>query len=182
MNFDSTPAMRYSVDYGALATVSIVGFNRYQVFLVSSTDPPIDLDTLNNSIPTLTSQRITVADGYRPWIVPGDGYMYPMVKETSTNELLASGQVLSVRQVLMGPLVLPYTYNSPFAFESITGGIDPSFFAPFTNYWVQIIGEGLMGGHGNGAFYDIKEIRLQAMKILTYYVVLESTSSSPPGQ
>lgn len=182
MNFDPTPAIRYSIDYGALATIGILGMDRYATFLVEATAPPIDLASLSNPIQTLTSTRITVADGYRPDIAPGDGYLYPLVKEILTTEPLVSGGVLSVRQVQVGPLVFPYVWDSPFGYDQISGGLDPSFFTPLANYWIQIIGEGIIGGHGNGAFYDIKEIRLTSMKNLTYYLILESTSSAPPGQ
>lgn len=182
MDFDPTDAIRYAIDYGANATVGILGMDRYATFLVQAPSPAIDLASLSNPVQELTSTRITVADGYRPWIAPGDGYLYPLVKEITTTEPLASGGVLSVRQVKMGPLVFPYLWNSPFSYDGIAGGIDPSFFTPLSNYWIKIVGEGIIGGHGNGCFYEIKQIELTSMKNITYYLILQSTSSQPGGQ
>lgn len=177
MTFDASPAFRYAMDF-TLAQTSVLGVSPYAVYVYSTTNAAIDLDDLA-SVSSSTTQRILIADGYRNY-ASGDGYLNPIVTEETTAILLGSGTVFSSKTILVGPLVLPYTANN------FSGGTDPAVFSPPKNatnlqYWIQIIGPGVLGGYGQGSFYDITEIRLSDMGNLSYYLILKATATNPPG-
>lgn len=158
-----------------------IGECPYQVFLVTQANASVDYDTLYNGPAPLQLTRILIADGYRVnlAIPPSDGYLYPMVIEEDTNVLMASQGNLTTKHVLLGPLVLPYSING------INGGTDPAIFSPGLNgnenlqYWMLLIGPGIIGGNGQGNYYDIDEIRLDLMNNINYYLLLSAAKSMP---
>ncbi len=174
-------ALRLAEDY-ANAVDCILGECQYKVFLATAVNANIDIDTIGNAPPTPTYQRITIADGYRAYLAvpPSDGYLNPQVVEKRTSVLLASQAVFSSKEVYIGPLVLPYTLGTK------SGGTDPAIFSPPPNstnlqYWINIVGPGILGGDGLGSYYDIKEVKLDAMNNINYFVVITATAESPAG-
>jgi hypothetical protein len=172
-------ALRLAEDYANAVDV-ILGECPYRVFLVEAVDASVDLDTIGNIAPTPSYQRITIADGYRSYlaVAPSDGYMYPQVVEKRTSVLLASQAVFSSKEVYIGPLVLPYVLGTK------SGGTDPAIFSPPPNstnlqYWINITGPGILGGDGLGSYYDIKEVKLDAMNNINYFLVITATASAP---
>jgi hypothetical protein len=177
MSFDASQALRYAMDQG-LAVPSILGVCEYAVYLYTLSNDQIDLDHLT-SVSSVSTQRILIADGYRSYAA-GDGYLNPMVKEDSTSVLLGSNAVFTSKTVTVGPIVMPYNLNN------LVSGYDPNTFAPPTNstnlqYWIQLVGPGILGGYGQGSFYDINEIRLSDMGNLSFYLIIKATGTNPPG-
>jgi hypothetical protein len=171
-------ALRIAEDY-ANAADCILGECPYQTFLVTATNSSIDLDTIANAVPTPEYFRVTIADGYRSYLAlpPSDGYLYPQVLQENGMQLFASQGFLTSNTVILGPIVLPYTWGPK------TGGIDPSFFQPPSGsqnikYWIQFQGPGLSP---NGNYFDIKEIKIDAMNNINYFLILVATENAPPG-
>jgi len=184
MAFAVIDNIRYGEDF-ANAADCIIGECPYKIFLTVSTNQAITLDSLDNSITTPSYSRIKIADGYRSYLVLGDGYsdgyLYPIIKEEMTANIVASSSVLTMKQVILGPICLPYAV---FPQNPFYGGIDPNFFSPSSSnmqYWINIVGPGVLGGDYKGAYYDIKSTKLDLMSNLVYYLVLEATAENPPG-
>jgi hypothetical protein len=188
-------AIRYGEDF-ANAANCVIGECPYSVYLVSSVGEAISVDTLFNPVPIPTSNRITIADGYRSYLVYGnsssDGYLNPIVKEFDSNVLLASGESFTEKLVSIGPICLPYSLNWIDG-NVFNGGISPEVFSPpigsFNNnisYWILIVGPGITGGNGKGSYYSIESIQLAVGDSgiagdVCYYVIVKTTGFSPPG-
>lgn len=170
MTFDASQALRYAADQ-ALAVPSIVGVSPYAVYLVTITNDQVQFNDTGSSRAVLT-ERILVADGFRSYAAL-DGYLNPLITQMNGEALIISGGQILATNLVMGPLVAPYSYNS------FVGGTDPQLFQPLqgstanTQVFVQIKGTGLSP---KGNWFAIKWVELDALRGLTFKVILESTS------
>ena len=165
MSYDPSQYLRQSVD-SILALPNMIGAAQYQVYLVQVSKDQISFDDVS-AARTVAKTRITVADGYRA-NAPQDGYLNPVLKHQSGEQLVLSNGQLTNNLIIMGPLVFPY------ATATMTGGLDPTLFQPATSNiniqtFIQIAGSGLSP---KGNFFDIKEIILEVMSNITYSVLL----------
>lgn len=173
MTFDASEAFKYSEDF-MLAFTSIIGRTPYQIFLITITNDQIDINDVNTGR-VVTEQRILIADGYRSYAA-GDGYLNPIVKQLSGEQLVLSNGQLTANQLMLGPIVFPYTANG------FSGGTDAALFQPplgsnsNTQIYVQIRGPGLSP---KGNFFEVKQVVLKNMAAFSYKLLLEATSSNP---
>ena len=173
-------ALSFSDDMANAADV-LLSENTKQVFVITvSNDQVAYNDTSSSRV--VSSQRITIADGYRPFVyqedTPFDGYLYPCVRQLSPSEVkvISNGQ-LSSNMFLLGPIQFPYTLGS------FSGGLDPlATFQPTIGgsnnlqIYVQLFGVGLPSTTN---YFDVKEIVLTGKGInpgLSYKVLLESSN------
>jgi hypothetical protein len=176
MGFDASQAFKYSTDF-MLAVPSILGVATYQVNLITIINDQVNYDDPTNTR-VATSNRITVADGYRDYS-SGDGYLNPMVKDANGQTLVLSGGSIVDMEVILGPLVFPY-YENNFA-----GGLDSGLFYPLLNtannvqVFIQLMGPGL--NEVNGNFFKVKEVVLNAMSNIYFKLRLTGTSVVIPN-
>ena len=173
MGFDASQAFRYSADQ-MLAVPSVLGVAVYQVYSVIITNDQVDFgDTSVNRIVSKT--RIVIADGYRSYAGTPDGYLNPLVKQPDGQTMVLANGQLSTNELLVGPLVFPYSLNG------LTAGYDPlvTFQPPLvansnTQTYLQIQGIGLSS---TSNFFKIREIALGKGydSNILYRLVVEAT-------
>ena len=173
MTFDASQAFKYAEDF-SLAMASIIGRCPFSIYLITITNDQIDINDTNNAR-VITEQRLLYADGYRNYAA-GDGYLNPIIKQLSGEQLILSNGQLTANQLLLGPLVFPYTWNN------FSGGIDSVLFQPpigsnnNTQIYIQVRGPALSP---NGNFFEVKQVVLKNMAAFSYRLLLEATSSNP---
>jgi hypothetical protein len=128
----------------------------------------------------VSKTRITIADGYRPYIAqqdsPFDGYLNPDVRQLTPAEIkLYSPGQLSSNMFLIGPILFPYVFGGK------NYGLDPLLvFQPSIGgnnnlqVYVQIFGLGLPNTTN---YFVIKRIILSGKGIaegLAYKVLIEA--------
>lgn len=175
-------ALRFAEDY-ANAVDALLQETPYHTFLTIVNNSYVGIESLGNTTPSRTDLRITIADGYRSYLVQqgqDDGYLYPQIEQISGLQNFASEGVLTSNVLVLGPLVLPYTL-----INGITGGTDPAQFQPSigdpinnVSYWIWLVGPGI-NNSDNGNYYDIKEMKIDAMNNINYYLVLQAAQKPP---
>jgi hypothetical protein len=171
-------SLRFATDQ-AEAAVSSIGLHPYKVNLITIKNDQISFDQIDTSKIT-TTQRITLADGYRCWDF-GDGYLNPQVVFSNSSTVVLAGGQLTNNKALIGPLVYPYNYGG------ISAGYDPitTFFPAIipgtTNVqiYVQILGRGLAT---SGNYYKITEIVFHNKELtenVSFKLKVESIGADP---
>jgi hypothetical protein len=170
--FDPSNALKYSID-SALAIPSILGICRYESYLITIANDRVKYnDPITNKM--VVETRLLVSDGYRCY-APGY-YLNPMLKQNNGENVVLSNGQLTSNQLLLGPLVFPYCFNG------CNYGIDPLSFQPAgqaTNnvqIYIQIRGVGLSP---KGNIFQVKEVKIDGMTTLSYYLELEATLTAP---
>lgn len=173
--FDSSQALRYSFDFIS-GYQSVLGLAPYKVYLTKIVNDHIAFNDPDGTA-VRTDTRILVADGYRKYAGTSDGYLNPPIKQLDASQLIISGGALTNNELILGPLVLPYTQFG------VSLGTDPQIFQTFSNannntqLWIWIQGPGLNAANGN--YFAIKEVLLDPMVNISYTVKLEATSNVP---
>ena len=161
----------------------IISENTKAVYVVQITNDQVAFND-TSAARVVSSNRITIADGYRPYVAtddtPFDGYLNPYVRQLTPSEVkvLSPGQ-LSSNMFLVGPILFPYTFNSH------SYGLDPLLiFQPAignnnnNQVYVQIFGVGLPS---TSNYFAVKQIVLAGKGILaglSYKVLVEATNVS----
>lgn len=179
MVYDPTDAIRYSIDFGALATLNVLGFTQNAVYVCDITDDQLAFgDTGTSRI--INVQRLLVADGYRSYAVGsgGDGYLNPMVRQINGQQVILSGGLITNQELVIGPICLSYNYNG------FAGGVSTQLFQnnnstdDNVSTYIHIMGRGL---NPAGNYFAVKQIILEGMHNLTFKVLLDSNNVFPLG-
>ena len=172
-----TDSLRYAEDY-TNAVDCLLSQDQKKIFLTIVSNDQLNFDSTSNAR-IITSQRITIADGYRAWTAnedtPFDGYLYPRIEQLKTDILIQSNNQFAKQTFLIGSIVFPYNMNG------IVGGLAPlETFQPRigannnTALYLQIFGLGLPD---DANFFTIKEIRLSGKGVqegISYKLVAEA--------
>jgi hypothetical protein len=172
-----TDSLRYAEDQ-CNAVDCLLSQDQKPVYVITVTGDTTNFDDTGLTR-ILTSQRITIADGYRAWtasqITGMDGYLYPRVEELTGQALVLAGGQLTDKLFLIGALVLPYNFNG------MVGGLDPlPTFQPTSNanidVYIQVFGLGLPRTVN---YYKVKNIVLSGKHIqegISYKVLCEAAN------
>jgi hypothetical protein len=171
-----TDSLRYAEDF-TNATDCLLSQNQKAVYVVYMTNDQVAFDDPSTQR-TVIQNKITIADGYRAWtaplISPYDGFLYPRVRERKANILVQGKDQLTLTQVEVGSLVLPYCFNG------CNYGTDPDVFTPGigknsnVQVYLRIFGFGLPD---TANLYTIKEVKLSGTGIqegISYKLIAEA--------
>jgi hypothetical protein len=167
---DASDPIRLANDYALLGRV-MLGECPYAVWLYQITNDQISFADLPAN-PTITKTRLTVCEGYLSF-APGDGYLNPPVSQLTGEQLVLSGGALTDNIVKLGPLVFPYVSGQG-------GGINPQIFQNTSpnneQLYIQLTGPSL---NANGNYFVVKQLVIESMNNIRYWVLLQATSSTP---
>lgn len=158
--------------------VGIIAFkemSNYKVFLVTVTNDQTNYDDTSASR-IRTNTRLTVGSGVASNLNPQIQYIQ---KRDLNQTSILSGGALTEMELMIGPIAFPYNTG----YQS--GGIDPAVFQPGptsnknTSIYIQLTGFGM--NQANGNYFKIKEIVLNGMDNVFYYVQIVAIEDVIPA-
>jgi hypothetical protein len=165
-------SVRAAADNG-YGVIALKELSAYNIYLTTVSNDVVSFDS-NKSSRARSDVRITVGAGVGQNLNPHIQYL---TKADTNGVSVLSGGSLTDMEILLGPLALPY--NTGYQ----VGGFDASNFQPtnqsaHTSIYVHITGFGMNVSNGN--YFTVKEIVLNGMDNIFYYVRLKSTSNVIP--
>jgi len=148
--------------------------SNFQVYLVNVVNDAVNFDD-SPAGRQRTDTRITVGAAIAPNLNPHVQYLTKM--DTNQVSVLA-GAALTDMELMLGPLAYPYDTGYQ------TGGYDPASFQPGptaaqnTQIYVLVKGQGL--NQANGNYFKVKEVVLNGMDNIFYYVRLTAIQDVIP--
>ena len=170
MSFIDTIRAAQDNGFGIVAATEL---SPYQISIVNITNDQVNFDDVASG-KVRVETPLTVGSAVGPNLNPHIEYL---TKFDSNEVSVLAGGALQDIEIMLGPLAFPYDTG----FQ--TGGIDPALFAPArtpasnTQVYVHITGIGF--NQTNGNYFKIKEVTLNGMDNIFYYVRLTSISDVP---